>query len=78
MLNRIRWDAGFGRGEFEIGFYDRVRGGIVTVLLGELHFAPEEHFAFGFTDADGETHWVPLHRVKKVYKDGQLIWHRSH
>jgi uncharacterized protein (UPF0248 family) len=24
LLNRIRWDPGFGRGRFVIGYYDRL------------------------------------------------------
>ena len=33
---------------------------------------------FYVTDADGTTHDVPFHRVKDVYRNGELIWHRDH
>ncbi len=29
-------------------------------------------------DADGYAHEVPFHRVRDVYKNGELIWHREH
>lgn len=35
------------------------------------------HFAFEFTDAVGVTHSVRFHRVRRVYKDGVLIWSRE-
>jgi uncharacterized protein (UPF0248 family) len=30
FLDRIRWDPGFGRGQFTIGYYDRVDCRIVN------------------------------------------------
>ena len=32
---------------------------------------------FQVTDEDGELHNVPFHRVRDVYRDGKLIWHRE-
>ena len=78
LLNRIRWDGEFGRGEFVIGYYDRLEQDIIKVPLKALHFSEDDHFGFQFIDSDGELHSVPLHRVKEVYKDGELIWHREH
>jgi uncharacterized protein (UPF0248 family) len=25
----------------------------------------------------GEKHTIPLHRIREVYRNGQLIWHRD-
>lgn len=77
LLDRIRWDAGFGRAEFVIGYFDRVRGGIVRVPYGAVRFAPGAHFAFTAVEADGSQHEVPLHRVREVWRDGKLIWRRA-
>jgi uncharacterized protein (UPF0248 family) len=76
LLNRIRWDSEFGRGEFEIGYYDRVRNDVIRVPLREIRFAPGEHFSFELIDFDGVAHDVPLHRIRQVFKDGRLIWSR--
>jgi len=48
------------------------------VPLRELYFDPNDHFDFQLLDDEDELHNVPYHRIKQVYKDGQLIWHRHH
>lgn len=78
LLNRIHWDPGFGRGEFRIGYLDHMRGGLVYVPLMEVSQAEGNHFCFDVTDEEGVVHSVPYHRVKEVWKDGALIWHREH
>lgn len=78
LLNRIRWDEDFGRGEFVIGYYDRVEDRIIRVPLRELFFEPGDHFAFDLIDTAGELHSIPLHRIKEVRRNGELIWHREH
>lgn len=77
LLNRIRWDPEFGRGRFALGYFDRVTGRVVVVPFTDLSFEPGDHFAFQFMDAEGETHNVPLHRIRDVYRDGVRIWHRE-
>ena len=78
LLNRIRWDKDFSRGEFIIGYYDRVEERIIRVPMHEIDFEPDDHFSFDLTDRDGVLHSIPLHRIKEVHKDGKLIWHREH
>lgn len=78
LLSRIRWDEAFGAANFEIGYLDRLEHRIVRVPLAEIGFAGDDSFAFEFYDRDGEAHSVPLHRIKQVYRDGELIWHREH
>jgi uncharacterized protein (UPF0248 family) len=77
LLNRIRWDKAFGEGAFRIGYYDRVSRQIIQVPLREIWFEEEDHFAFQLLDEEGETHMIPLHRVREVYRDGELIWQRQ-
>ena len=78
LLNRIRWDEEFGRGDFVTGYYDRIEDCIIRVPMREIVFEPSDHFFFELIDPDGELHSIPLHRIKEVYKDGELIWHREH
>jgi uncharacterized protein (UPF0248 family) len=78
LLNRIRWDAAYAQDRIVIGYYDRVARQVILVPIGQVQLAPGEHFAFQVTDADGLAHEVPFHRVKDVYRNGKLIWHRSH
>lgn len=78
LLNRIRWDEEFGNAEFRIGYYDRVEHGLVLKALAEIEFPEDSHSVFEWIDDEGETHTVPLHRVKEVYRNGELIWQRTH
>lgn len=48
------------------------------VPLAEVHQDADSHFNFEVTDDEGVVHSVPYHRVKEVWKDGVLIWHREH
>jgi len=76
LLARIRWDPEFGRGSFEIGYYDRVQHSIVKVPLAHLHIQAGNHFSFIAIEPDGSVHDVPFHRVREVYRDGVSIWQR--
>jgi len=78
LLSRIRWDRQFGEGDFVIGYYDRVEDAVVRVPMRELFFQPDNHFAFDLIDRDGVLHSVPLHRIREVYRNDKLIWHRTH
>lgn len=77
LLNHIRWDKEFGKGKFMIDYYDRVEDHIIQVPLREMYFDPDDHFSFQILDTEGEIHTIPFHRIKRVYKDGELIWERG-
>ena len=76
LLNRIRWDPEFAKGEFELGYYDRAENRIILVPLQEVTFPPESPSTFRFLDPKGGIHRVPFHRVREVYRNSQRIWHR--
>jgi len=77
LLSRIRWDKEFGQGEFIIGYYDRVGDAIIRLPLREILVRPDDHFAFDIIDQEGVVQSIPLHRIREVYKDGELIWHHE-
>jgi uncharacterized protein (UPF0248 family) len=77
LLHRIQWDPQFGHGDFVVGYYDRVRDSIVRVPFQRLSLATGNHFSFDVIAADGSVRMVPLHRVREVWRDGQLIWQRA-
>ena len=76
LINRIRWDPEYGRGEFAIGYFDRLEERVIVVPLGEVRFDQDDKFSFQLTDAAGEPISIPLHRVCEVYRNGELIWRR--
>ena len=77
LLNRIRWDEAYGNADFVIGYYDRVEDKVITVPLKELYFVKEDRFDFELLDEDGITHTVPLHRIRQVFRNGELVWERA-
>jgi uncharacterized protein (UPF0248 family) len=77
LLNRIRWDPEFAKGNFELGYYDRAENRIILVPLREVSFPEDAPRSFQLTDVEGQVHRVPFHRVREVYKDSQRIWHRG-
>jgi uncharacterized protein (UPF0248 family) len=76
FLNRIKWDPGFGAGDFQLGYFDRVENEIKLVPFRHIEFPPDESHTFQLIAPSGETQRVPFHRVREVYKDGRSIWHR--
>ena len=76
LLNRIRWDSEFARGNFELGYFDRVENRIIVVPLAEVGFPRDDAQGFRLADGEGRIHRVPYHRIREVYKDGRRIWHR--
>ncbi len=76
LLNRIRWDRDFARGEVEIGYWDRVARDLVLVPLARLSFPSARRGVFELSDADGVRRRIPLHRVREVRLDGRIIWRR--
>jgi hypothetical protein len=40
LLSRIRLDKDFGKGGFEIGYFDHIEGKVIRIPLRELHFEP--------------------------------------
>jgi uncharacterized protein (UPF0248 family) len=78
LLNRIHWDPHFGEGRFELAFVDHRVPGLVRLAFDKLCFAPGDHYFFQYFDEEGVVHNVPFHRIKAVYKNGELIWQRKH
>ena len=73
LLSRIRRDKDFGQSEF----YDKVEDAIIRLPLREILVRPDDHFAFDIIDQDGVLQSIPVHWIREVYKDGELIWHRE-
>lgn len=77
LLSRIRWDPSFGRGRFELGYWDRVGRQVVRIPLDRVRVDPADHFALRVMDAAGCIVNIPDHRVVAVWRDGVLIWQRQ-
>jgi uncharacterized protein (UPF0248 family) len=76
LLNRIRWDPEFAKGDFRLGYFDRAEDRIVLVPLKEVTIPEDRPHAFHLTDPEGQIHRIPFHRVREVYRDSRRIWQR--
>lgn len=77
LLSRIIWDKNFSLGhDFKIGYYDRIENRLIIVDFNHIIYDSEDKFAFSMIDRKGDVKTIPLHRVKKVWRDDELIWDR--
>ena len=53
LLNRIRWDSEFAKGNFQLGYYDRAEDRIILVPLQEIAFPEDSPQTFQLTDLEG-------------------------
>lgn len=75
-MSRIRWDTDFGKGRFVVGYWDRVEHKVLHADLREITWDAENPAFFDLVDEEGIEHSIPFHRVREVWKDGELIWAR--
>ena len=76
LLHRITWDVEFGKGEFAVGYHDRVLHEQKLVPFASIRLDSQRPRTFSFQDEEGIVRHIPLHRVRTVYKDGVVIWRR--
>jgi uncharacterized protein (UPF0248 family) len=76
LLARIRHDREFGKARFEIGHFDRRESTITRVAFHEIVFPEDRRRVFEVLGEAGERRQIPFHRVREVYRNGQLIWER--
>jgi len=76
LLSRMRWDPAFRAGTFEIGYYDRRRNRILRVAFEDVRLSPGRPRWLELYDHEGMLHRMPLHRVRRVWRDRRLIWER--
>lgn len=73
ILSRIKRDREFGRGNFEIGYYDRVRKEILRVPMSEVILPADDRACAGIMGEDGIIRTLQRHRIRQVFKDNKLI-----
>jgi uncharacterized protein (UPF0248 family) len=77
LLARIRWDPEFGRARFLIAYLDHTKDALVRVPFERIRLPEDHRFGFEVEEDDGTRHSVPYHRVREVWRDGELIWARK-
>ena len=77
LLSEIRWSPELDPGDHEIGYYDRVERTIIRRKLASLYMDSSDKFAFTLRDGGGRELTIPYHRIKRVWRKGELIWSRE-
>ncbi|MCS6786872.1 MAG: DUF504 domain-containing protein [Thiobacillaceae bacterium] len=75
LLQRIRWDPLWRRGDYVLGYWDRVSRRIQHVALAQV--LGHDRLALQVQDRDGRLVDIPYHRILAVWRDGRLIWQRA-
>ena len=76
LLSQIRWDPNC-IGEFEVAFVDHMKTELQRVPVNEMRFESSHPAAFRAFDDEGNLVSIPLHRIRRVYRNDQLIWSRD-
>jgi uncharacterized protein (UPF0248 family) len=53
-----------------------VEGSVRRVALQEITFPKGQRRVLELADEGGGVRRIPFHRIREVYRDGELIWHR--
>jgi uncharacterized protein (UPF0248 family) len=75
LLHRIRWDPTF-QGHFEIAYLDHTQSDLIRIPFHDVRFDADDRAAITLRTAESEQVAIPLHRIRKVYRDGTPIWIR--
>jgi uncharacterized protein (UPF0248 family) len=76
LLDRVRWDPRFGNADFELGYWDRYAREVVRIPFTSV-LNGGEACGLSLVDPEGYVRQVPLHRVRRVWRNGVLIWSRD-
>lgn len=77
LLARIRWDTEFSRARFELAYWDRMARELQRISLDQVGWESANPSLLAIVDAEGVARSIPFHRVRKVWRDGVLIWDRD-
>jgi len=70
LFDKIKWDPKERKEDYEIGYWDGRLGREIRIKYENI----KEYDNKFFQNGDNE---IPMHRIKKVYKNGKLVWERK-
>ena len=77
LVSRIRLDHEPGRGRFVIGHDGPLKQKIIRIPFEEIVYEEGNHSSVEIKGAEGEALLILFYRVREVYREGRLIWHRT-
>lgn len=73
LLNKIKWDKRENPKFFSIFYYDRILNKLIKIPYAKIK---KLEGSFMVLDNEDETN-IPLHRIKKVMKNNDVVWERK-
>ncbi len=72
LLNKIKWDKREKPEDYLIFYYDRVLDKLIHINFKDMLIKDD----YIILIKDNEEINIPLHRIRKVMKKGEVIWER--
>ena len=73
MLNKIKWDKRETPEQYSILYFDRIKKALIRIPYARIK---KLEGSFMILDNEEESN-IPLHRIKKVTKNNQIVWERK-
>lgn len=73
LLNKIKWDRNLNKDDFSIIYFDRVNNKEIEINYNKIKKIEGN---FMIIEKDQEEANIPLHRIKKIMKNKEVIWQR--
>ena len=74
LLNKVKWDKSENHKEYILAYQDRFKPTNIEIPLSEVIAVEQLAFTIRVGNDDVE---VPMHRLRKIYKRGLLLWSRE-
>jgi len=72
FLNKIKWSKKENPDDYSIGYWDNVEKKLIFIGFNEIKKIER---SFLLLDMEEET-YIPMHRIKEVKKQGNIVWKR--
>ena len=73
LLNKIKWDKRENPEEYFIFYYDRILKKLIKIPYTKIKKLEGSFMILGNEEESN----IPLHRVRKVMKNNEIIWERK-
>lgn len=74
LLNKIKYSPGEKAEDYMLFYYDRIENKLKELSPSEIKRIEE---GFLVLEKAGEEINIPLHRIRRVEKKGQVVWERA-